>query len=189
MNEGTPEHKGAFLDRDGPVVIDTGYIDSPDRVELSPGATEGLQLLKKHGYKVVFISNQSGVGLGKFTAEQAASVHDRTIELLQQEGVEIDDAYYCLHSPDDECVCRKPHPTHVHAAAEKHKIDLSRSFFAGDRPTDLETGRNAHPNMKTVLVGDKEGKPLLPEDEHLADYKAPTLLEAAQWIIANGDAS
>lgn len=177
--------KGAFLDRDGPIIIDTGYIDSPERVFLSEGAVEGLKMLKDHGYKVIIISGQSGVGRGKFTMTQAEAVHQKTIELLKEQGVEIDDAYYCYHAPEDKCFCRKPQPTQVHEAAQKHNIDIEHSFFAGDKPSDLKTGRNANPKMKTVLVGEKGGDPLLEEESHLADYKAPNLLEAAKWIISN----
>jgi len=178
-------YKGAFLDRDGPVIVDTDHIDSPDRVTLAPGAHEAIKMLKEHGYKVVLISNQSGVGQGIFTKEQALSVHACVEELLKAEGAELDDAYYCYHGPKDECICRKPQPTNIHLAAEKHHIDLSRSFMAGDRPTDLEAGRNADPNMKTVLVGEKAGKPLTEEQAHLADHKTADLLEAVEWIIAN----
>lgn len=185
MEKIEPKNKAAFLDRDGPIIVDTGYIDNPDRVSLSEGSVEGIKLLKEHGYKVIIISGQSGVGRGKFTLDQAKSVHERVVELLRGQDIEIDDAYYCYHSPDDKCLCRKPQPSQVHEAADKHGIDLTRSFFAGDKPSDVETGRNAHPKMKTVLVGEKEGDPLLEEDSHLADYKANNLHEAAKWIVAN----
>ena len=177
--------KGAFLDRDGPIIVDTGYIDHPDRVELAPGSAEGIRLLKERGYKVIVISSQSGVGRGKFTLEQAKQVHDRVIELLREQGAEIDDAYYCFHHPDDNCECRKPNPSQVIEAAAKYGIDLDQSFMAGDKPKDVETGRNAHPKMKTVLIGEKEGEPLKEEQEHLVDFKAATLEDAARWIMAN----
>lgn len=178
------KYKGAFLDRDGPIIVDTGYIDSPDRVQLSEGAVEGLRMLKDHGYKVIIISGQSGVGRGKFTMEQARAVHDRTIELLKEQEVEINDSYYCYHAPDDKCFCRKPQPTQVHEAAKKHNIDLKQSFFGGDKPSDLKTGRNAHPKMKTILIGEKKGEPLSEEELHLANHKVLNLYEAVKWVIS-----
>lgn len=175
------DNKAAFLDRDGPIIIDKNYLSDPEGVALAEGAAEGIALLRQHGYKIIIISGQSGVGRGYFTRGQADAVHERVLEKLKEQGV--DDAYYCYHAPNDECVCRKPNPSQVLDAAKKHNVDLGKSFMAGDKPSDLQTGRNAHPGMKTVLIGQKEGDPLPPEKENLADHKSATLLEAARWII------
>lgn len=177
------EQKGVFLDRDGVIIVDKKYLSDPEGVELMEGAGEGIAFLRQHGYKVIIISGQSGVGRGYFTRAQADAVHGKVLEKLKKQGVDIDDAYYCYHGPGDQCVCRKPNPSQVLEAAEKHGIDLDHSFMAGDKPSDLKTGRNASPHMKTVLIGEKEGDPLLPEDEDLADHKSQTLLDAAEWIV------
>jgi D,D-heptose 1,7-bisphosphate phosphatase len=177
------QNKAVFLDRDGVIIVDKEYLSDPAGVELMEGAVEGLRLLREHGYKIIIISGQSGVGRGYYTKEQAESVHQRILEEFAKNGVGVDDAYYCYHTREDHCKCRKPQPTHVLEAAKKYGVDLGKSFMAGDKPSDLETGRNASPEMKTVLIGEKKGEPLLPEQGHLADYKAKNLLEAAQWIV------
>src|SRR3989338_7580328 len=94
--------KGAFLDRDGPLVIDTGHVRDHRKVRLSEGAVEGLHLLKNHGFKIIVISNQAGVSKKIITLEQARQVHERVVLLLRDQGIELDDTYYCYHHPDDQ---------------------------------------------------------------------------------------
>ena len=106
------------------------------------------------------------------------------VELLAAAGTEIDDAYYCFHAPTENCKCRKPQATLVLEATEKYHLDLAASFIAGDKPSDLKTGRNADHGIRTILVGQKEGEPLRPEEKHLADLECPDLLAAAEWIAA-----
>lgn len=184
MKSGTLEsNKAVFIDRDGPILTDKEYISDPEAVKLAEGAVAGIKLLRQAGYKVIIISNQSGVGRGMFTLEQAKAVHQRMLNLLADSGAEIEDAFYCYHAPDDKCTCRKPQPTMIFEAARKYDIDLSKSFMGGDKPSDLETGRNANANMRTVLIGEKEGQPLTIEKEHLADYECPDFLAAARWIV------
>ena len=173
--------KAVFLDRDGPIIPDTGYVRDHEKVQLSEGAVEGMRLLKEHGFKIIVISNQAGVAKKIITPEQAKRVHERVVILLRAEGVELDDVYYCFHHPDDRCECRKPKTKHVHDATAKHGIDVAKSFFAGDKPSDLQAGRNAHSTMKTVLVGEDLKDPVL--EEELFDFKADNLKKAAEWII------
>ncbi|MEK7615672.1 MAG: HAD family hydrolase [Patescibacteria group bacterium] len=168
MKTNSKDHfsRAVFLDRDGPIILDTGHVRDHERVRLSEGAAEGIKLLKEHGFKVIVISNQAGVAKGIITTEQARAVHEKVISLLLSKGVEIDDVYYCFHHPDDACLCRKPKTQHVHDAAAKHGIDLARSFFVGDKEIDVQTGRNTHPDMKTFLT-----------------TASATLKHAAEWII------
>ena len=158
--------KAAFLDRDGPIIVDTGHVRDHERVRLAEGAAEGIKLLKEHGFKVIVISNQAGVAKKIITPEQARQVHEKVVQLLREQGAELDDVYYCFHHPDDACECRKPGTKHVHDAAAKYGIDLARSFFVGDKEIDLQAGRNAHPDMKTFLT-----------------TNTATLKHAAEWII------
>ena len=144
-------HAAVFLDRDGTVMVDVGYPSSPEQVQLLPDAAAGLARLKQAGYKIVVISNQSGIGRGLVTADDAQRVHDRLVDELAAAGVALDAAYYCPHAPEDECTCRKPSPGLILRAAEELEIDLARSFMVGDRDSDLEAGRRA--GCRTILFG------------------------------------
>lgn len=174
--------RAVFIDRDGPILIDKGYMGDPGLAELAPGAAEGIKLLRQAGYKVIIISNQSGVGRGMFELAEAKTVHNRMVQMLKEQGTEINDSYYCFHAPNEGCKCRKPKPTLIYEAAEKHHIDLGSSFMAGDKASDILTGKNADHGMRAILVGQKEGEPLTPEDRKLANYECANLLEAAEWV-------
>jgi|Deesub1362B_J571_1020462.scaffolds.fasta_scaffold00490_16 D-glycero-D-manno-heptose 1,7-bisphosphate phosphatase len=143
--------KAVFLDRDGVVTEQVeGYLDDPESVELLPGAAAAIRRLREAGFKVVMVTNQAGVGYGHFTEETLAKIHIRLVEKLSQEGTELDGIYYCPHTPDDNCPCRKPSPGMLLRAAEELGIDLSRSYMVGDMTTDIEAGKRA--GCFTVLV-------------------------------------
>lgn len=135
--------RALFMDRDGTVMVDIGYPRDPDDVELLPGAPETLARLRELGLKLVIVSNQSGVGRGLVSADEAAAVHRRFVDALRAEGVELDAAYYCPHAPEDGCRCRKPSPELLERAARELDVDLAKSFMVGDKETDLEAGRRA----------------------------------------------
>lgn len=135
--------RSLFLDRDGVVIEDVGYPSDPAEVRLLDGALDGMARLARAGWHLVLVSNQSGVGRGLITAEQAESVHRRLVEELEAGGVRLDGAYYCLHAPDDGCDCRKPSPGLVLRAVRDLQLDLPHSFLVGDRESDLEAGRRA----------------------------------------------
>ncbi len=141
-----------FLDRDGTVIEDVGYLSDPDQVRLLPGALSALRRLRQAGFALVLVSNQSGVGRGFVTEAQAQTVHERMVQILGNGGVLLDGAYYCPHSPDEGCSCRKPSPEMVQRAAIDLDIDLERSFLIGDQFRDLEAGRRA--GCRTFGLGD-----------------------------------
>ena len=136
-------NRALFMDRDGTVMVDVGYPRRPDDVELLPDAPPTLARLHELGFKLVVVSNQSGVGRGLVTADEAEAVHARFVEALRASGVELDGAYYCPHSPDEGCSCRKPSPELLERAAHELGLDLPQSFMVGDRDSDLEAGRRA----------------------------------------------
>jgi len=140
-----------FFDRDGTLISDTGYISCPEDVRLLPGAVDLLKYLRKSGYLLVVVSNQSGVGRGLITELQAAQVHERFISLLAQQGVLLNGIFYCPHAPEIHCDCRKPLPGMLLKAAEQLDIDLARSYMIGDKPSDCEAGQAAGCN--TFLLG------------------------------------
>jgi D-glycero-D-manno-heptose 1,7-bisphosphate phosphatase len=141
-----------FLDRDGTLVEDVGYPREPQQLRLLPGSAAALAELRGHGFALVVISNQSGVGRGLLTREQAERVHRRLAELLAEYGVGLDGAYYCYHAPDEGCSCRKPSPHFLLIAGNELGLDLSRSFMVGDKPGDVQAGLSA--GCRTVLFGD-----------------------------------
>jgi D-glycero-D-manno-heptose 1,7-bisphosphate phosphatase len=140
-----------FLDRDGTLIEDVGYPRDPETVRLLEGAVEALVALRRAGYALVVVSNQSGIGRGIVKQEQAEAVHERFVEELRAHGVELDDVRYCPHTPEDACDCRKPAAGLLLASADELGIDLARSFMVGDNPTDVDAGRAA--GCRTVLLG------------------------------------
>jgi|ERR1043166_8147687 D-glycero-D-manno-heptose 1,7-bisphosphate phosphatase len=165
-----------FLDRDGTIMRDVDYCGDPNDVELLPGAADALRQLKGHGFKLLVITNQSGIGRGLFNEGQYRAVQ---AELTRQIGEGIIDAtYFCPHLPEAGCKCRKPSPDMVRNAARDHAIDLTRSFFIGDKPSDIECGRNA--GVRTVLVRTGYGSSA---DASIADFEAQDLLAAANLIV------
>lgn len=144
-----------FLDRDGTINHDPGYIKDPNSVRLIDGVAESLRKLKEHfGFKIIVVSNQAGVSKGLMTTEDVEAVNNRILELLKEQGVIIDAIYYCPYHPDfdppEKTICRKPSPFMILQAAEEHNIDLSKSFMIGDRASDVEAGINA--NVRTILL-------------------------------------
>ena len=142
-----------FLDRDGTINDDPGYLGEPNKVVLLPGAGEGLSILKKrYNFKLIVISNQSGIVRGILTNEMVKNINNKINELLEKFNVQIDDFYYCPYHPEfsseEECRCRKPSPMLIKVAAVEHNIDLSKSYFIGDMVTDIECGKNA--GLKTI---------------------------------------
>jgi len=136
-------HKAVFLDRDGTIARDVPYCSRPEDFELLPGVVEGIKLLNEHGFKVVVVTNQSGIGRGYFTERMLAEIHDKMITQLAEHGAHMDAIYYCPHHPDDNCDCRKPKPKMVFQAALDLDIDLNQSYVIGDSEMDVELARQA----------------------------------------------
>lgn len=156
--------KAIFLDRDGTLIEDAGYPNDPNKVELVPGAADAMQAFIQAGYVLVVISNQSGIGRGKIKPDEAKQVHDRFVEVFQQENITFSGVYYCPHAPDENCTCRKPLPGMINQAGQELDIDLAQSVMIGDKLSDIQTGHNA--GMKGVLFRDhpsNKGKDIHPE--------------------------
>ena len=132
----------AFLDRDGTLMHDFHFTDSPADVLLIPGAARAVERLNKAGVPVILVTNQSGVARGFFTMADVDRVNARLQELLHAEGARFDDAYVCPHHPEfsGACACRKPGTLLFEEAAVEHQLDVTRSLYAGDRFRDLQPG-------------------------------------------------
>ena len=135
--------RAVFLDRDGTLMHDRGYLADPSGVELLPDAANAIVALRERGALLVLVSNQSGIARGLIGPEQHARVHERFVTLLAECGAPLDASYYCEHGPDDGCDCRKPRAGMLHAAARDHGIDLTASFMVGDKASDVAAGRAA----------------------------------------------
>ena len=130
-------NKAIFLDRDGTINVDYGYVGSVDRFKFIDGAIEALKILYDLGYLLIVISNQSGVGRGFFTCDDVEYVNRYILEELEKKGVVISAIYYCPHVDSDNCDCRKPKLKLFYDAVKKYNIDLNSSYAIGDKERDL----------------------------------------------------
>lgn len=174
-----------FLDRDGTINEEMGYINHLSRLVLLPQAIPAIRRLNEAGLKVVLITNQSGAARGYFTPTLVEEVHQRLQDLLAAAGAHLDGIYTCLHGPDDDCPCRKPKPGLIRQAARDLDLDLAHSYLVGDRYNDVETAANAGVQGILVLTGYGRG-----EYEYLRHrekvqpvYIATDLMDAADWIL------
>jgi D-glycero-D-manno-heptose 1,7-bisphosphate phosphatase len=135
-----PSNAAAFLDRDGTLIEDTHYLADPDRIAFIPGVFEALRLLQKAHYRLVIVTNQSGIARGLLSTEQYRAVEARMEELLAAEGITIDAAYFCPHHPEfsGPCDCRKPLLGMYYEAERNLGIDLAASVYVGDRLRDVQ---------------------------------------------------
>jgi len=168
-----------FLDRDGTIARDVHYCCRVEDFEILPTVSQAIRLLNQHGFKVIVVTNQSGIARGYFTDEALFHIHQYMKDELARYGAHVDAIYYCPHHPDDGCQCRKPKPALLLSAAKELGIDLSRSYTVGDGEMDIKAGRAASCRTVLVTTGHNEKK----EIAESSDYIANTLLEAAEWII------
>jgi D-glycero-D-manno-heptose 1,7-bisphosphate phosphatase len=176
-NESWP---AVFLDRDGTLMHDVDYCGDPGKVKVYPQAAPALRRLKENGYKLVIVTNQSGIGRGYFSEEE----YDRVeAEFLRQLGDGLIDAtYYCPDLPTSSSVRRKPGPGMVFEAQRDHRLDLGRSYFVGDKASDIGCGRNA--GVRTILVRTGYGES---EGNCGADWIADDITEAANIILEQNE--
>ena len=175
----------AFLDRDGTLVVERGYLSDPADIELLPGAAEAVQGLRAAGFAAVVVSNQSGVGRGLFPLSRVYEAMAALRVALRAHGAELDAVYFCPHRPEEGCRCRKPGTGLLERAAEDLQLSLRRSVFVGDKLIDVETGRRA--GARAILVRTGYGRD---EEQRLAasgvepDRVCDDLREAAAWVLA-----
>ncbi|MDO9229608.1 MAG: HAD family hydrolase [Syntrophales bacterium] len=192
-----------FLDRDGTINEEIGYMDRLEKLRLIPGAAEAIRRINATGMKAVVVTNQSGVARGILTEAFVAETHARLAEMLRAEGASIDAFYFCPHHPTEGlgdyrrvCACRKPAPgLLLRAAAELH-LDLARSYMVGDTRKDIEAGVGA--GAQGILVrtgyGEEAAAELGPDEGPRKNggtgivrpvFIAGDLLAGVQWILGN----
>ena len=172
--------KAVFLDRDGTIARDVPYCRRVEDFEILPRVPEAVRLLNQEGYKVVVITNQSGIARGYFSEATLSLIHRKMITNLEQAGARIDAVYVCPHHPDEGCGCRKPSPTLVIRAAADIGIALDQSYMIGDDPKDARAGRAA--GCRTILLtADPTQRH---EDLHgICDHAAADLFDAVGWLL------
>jgi len=181
-----------FLDRDGTINEEMGYINHIDRFVLLPGVAAAIRRINENGFKAVVVTNQSGAARGYFPVELIDQVHQKMKGLLKEQGAFLDGVYTCTHGPAEEgsstsCNCRKPGIALMKQAAEELKLNLERSYVVGDRFKDIEMARNAGAKAVLVLTGYGKGELNFfgASSKAQADFVAEDLGEAVDWILAD----
>ena len=183
-----------FLDRDGTINEQMGYINHLSRFHLLPKVCEAIKLFNDHGFLVIVVSNQSGVGRGYFPRDLVYEIHDAMEQSLGLKNARVDAIFFCPHYPQAnlkeyaiQCNCRKPATGLIEKACDTFEIDMENSYVVGDRYTDIELAKNT--NLKGILVktgyglGDIEY--ILPAKIVNPSYIADDLYDAVKWIIGH----
>ena len=180
----SPRRKAVFLDRDGTLTHDVVHCRRPDDLRLLPGAADAVGLLNRAGYATVLVTNQSVVARGYVTGDALREIHRKMERDLAQADARIDAIYCCPHHASDGCSCRKPRPGLILEAARDLELDLPGSFMVGNRYHDVDAAVSA--GCRPVLVADE----LIREQpgENAPLYAAPTILDAARWIVEGAGA-
>ncbi|SLM46181.1 Lipopolysaccharide heptosyltransferase II and D, D-heptose 1,7-bisphosphate phosphatase (Modular protein) [Nitrospira japonica] len=178
-----------FLDRDGTLNEDTGYLRSAAELKLLPGVTTGLSRLKAAGARLVVVTNQSGVGRGFFTLKDLEGVHARLQGLLEADDAALDAIYFCPHHPDDGCRCRKPARGMVDRAVAELQLDLRRCYLVGDHARDIQLAHVIGAKSVLLVPGavDEAIKAQLKTEQAMPDLIARTMIEAAEWILKDAE--
>lgn len=182
-------NKAIFLDRDGTLIEEVGYLKMIEDMRFTPRAPDALRIFHELGYLNIVVTNQSAVARGLLSPKELARIHRRLKELAAEEGGVIDAIYHCPHYPEGrvapyniECECRKPKPGLVLRAQEKYKLDLNQSYLVGDKCADLELAQNAGARAVLVLTGygkQTKGEWLQPVETHVNLFEFAQALKAA----------
>jgi len=180
--------KVVFLDRDGVINRDSpDYIKSWSEFEFLPGSLRALKRLTQKGFAIIVITNQSAVNRGMISPKNLDSIHFKMRSSVTASGGKISDIFFCPHTPDDHCSCRKPKPGLIHQAQSRYALDLKRAFMVGDSAKDIECAQNSG-CAYAVLVRTGNGadaETILTQKKISPDYVAADLDDAANWIIAH----
>jgi len=188
-------NRAVFMDRDGTVCEEVGYLDSVKQMRLIPRSAAAIKLLNHRGFKAVVVTNQSGVARGIFPEARLEELHAEMNRLLREAGAYLDAIYYCPHHPTEglppylrECNCRKPAPGLLLEAAAHLNIDLPSSYMIGDHLSDIECGQRV--GAETILLLTGHGRDSLSKIESNLKppaYIAADLYEAVQWVIEHSE--
>ena len=185
LSETSTLRPAVFLDRDGTIAEEVGYLNHVSRFRILPHVADAIRRLNEAQMPVIVITNQSGVGRGYFPVALVQTVHELMTQQLEAAGARLDAVYYCPHTSADGCDCRKPKTGMLDRAAREHAIDLHRSFVVGDRHGDVEVARRAGARSILVRTGYGEGEYLwnAPKWQYQPDFVAADLADAVHWIL------
>ncbi len=170
-----------FLDRDGTLIEDNGYLHHPSEVQFFPYTFQVLRALQEHFFLFI-VTNQSGIAKGITSETEVMAVNRHIVETLQREEITLLEFYYCPHKTEDRCNCKKPHPHFLQLAAQRYGLDLAKSFIIGDHPSDVECGLNAGVTPLYLLTGHgQKHKNELPPD--IAIFS--NLSDASEFILTS----
>ena len=187
-----PQNIGVFIDRDGTISEEVGYVNHLSRYQVYPWTAEAVRNLNEAGLKVIVVTNQAGVARGYFKEELVTQVHEKLVTEMTQAGARFDAIYYCPHHPSvgeapyrQSCNCRKPKTGMVERAAAEFGIDVTRSFVIGDRYGDIEFAHNAGARSIFVLSGYGLGEYEYQRHswKHQPEWIAKDLLEASHLVL------
>jgi len=174
------ENRYIIIDRDGTIIIDKNYLSDPDQIEFETRAIAGLRLMRSFGFRLLIVTNQSGVGRGYFSLEQMNETNSKLIGMLEQNGIKIEGIFSCPHSPDKNCDCRKPNIGLITEAKEKFGFKPGNCIVIGDKAADIKLGKNICAG--TILVRTGYGQKTESLDNTTPDVIADNL-EAAAYEI------
>lgn len=174
-----PQKKAIFLDRDGVLIEDRHYVHKISDVYITDETIRGLKLLTEHGWPLFVVTNQSGINRGLYSEEEMELVHNHINNVLKKEKIHIEKYYFCPHTPEEHCACRKPKTGMLEHASTEAGITLAQSWLIGDKITDIEAGKRS--NMHTILISN------LQITEQIPSHKTPQVIcndlyEAALYI-------
>jgi len=183
-NNKTGNSKIIFLDRDGVINRDlNSYVTGWDKFEFLDGSLEALRILTENGYKIVIISNQAGVSRGDYTVDELNAINEKMMQRIEEVAGKRPSAYYCTHTDEDNCGCRKPKTgSFTRAEKELGKVDYSGTYFIGDQDRDILTAKNLGTRSILVLSG-KTSAEQLSGWKIKPDYVKRNLLDAVNWLI------
>ena len=176
MKSKTLFKKALFLDRDGIINIDHGYVSKIENFEFSEGIFDFLTLFIDKGYTLFIVTNQSGIGRGYYSQEDFDVLTSWMLLELGKKNITIESVHHCYHAPEEKCNCRKPETGMVEQILSLHNIDLENSWMIGDKQSDIDLARNAK-IMKTIAIGERDIKN--------ATYSFSTILEAKAFFEKN----
>ena len=175
-----------FLDRDGTLNYDTGYVTSPEQLTLLPGVVESVARLKQSGSRLVLVTNQSAIARGYMKVDDLHLIHQKLEDELEAGGGGLDGIFFCPHHPEDACACRKPSPGLIHQAVKELQVNAAQSYLVGDKHIDMVLAQSVGSIGVLVMTSEFSQDALKAIDRqqgHQVGYVASTFSEAADWIL------
>ena len=176
-----------FLDRDGTLNSDPGYIKSPDLLELFPGVPEALAKLRRAGARLILVTNQSGIARGFLSHDDLAAIHTKLSHILDRAGASLEAIYFCPHHPNDGCACRKPNRGMIDQAVRERRVDLNQAYLIGDQVRDIELAKRV--GVRSILVTTGVIRPQeiegLKASTGAPEWIASSLTDAVDWVLSD----